>query len=315
LPESALSATRSISFLFCVVTTCAADLRICILSTHDGTFEYLTRVATRTGRVSVKQVRSETLAQKALVNEAANTMLAAGYQIVVPFDADEFWNASAAQFIRRFAGVESGVLHGQWINFVQARHQTRSRWHCLMDMRFQTSLLPVSKREAVAGYTQSFVCHSAAKVALKARGPVELALGQHGVIGRLESAPIPALEIFHLPLRSRDEIVKRGMDYEPRRAPVRSCPKDSWQSAFHAKAVSERKVEAVWAANSYDTNGQLDVYGVRAALTPDSRLRFLLLRAAWHLYSRVGLTPFSVAPEARSGSEGEGLRHEKLLQE
>jgi len=219
-------------------------------------------------------------------------MLAAAYQILVPFDADEFWNANAAQFIRHFAGVEGGVLRGRWINFVQARRQARSRWHRLFDMRFQTSLLPVSQPESVIGYTQSFVCHSITKVALKARGPVELALGQHGVIGRLEPMPIPALEIFHLPLRSRDEIVKRGTDYEPRRAPVRHCPEESWQSEFHAKAVSARKVEAVWAANSYDANGQLDVYGVRTALAPDDRLPFLLLRAAWHLFSRFGLPPF-----------------------
>jgi glycosyltransferase involved in cell wall biosynthesis len=230
---------------------------------HDGTFEYLTKVATRTDRVSVKQVHTETLAHRALVNEAANAMLAAGYRIVVPFDADEFWNAHAGQFIRHFGGVESGVLHGRWVNFVQARLRRGSHWHRLFDMRFQTSLLPNSDPESIAAYTQSFVCHSEMKVALKARKPVELAIGQHGVIGDLEPLNIPALEIFHLPLRSQDEIVKRGADYEPRRAPVRSNPKESWQSAFHAKVVAERKLEAVWAANSYDANGQLDVYGVR----------------------------------------------------
>jgi hypothetical protein len=93
-------------------------------------------------------------------------------------------------------------------------------------------------------------------------------------------------------LRSRDEIVKRGLDYEPRRAPLRLDPEGSWQSAFHAKAVPDGKVDAVWAANSHDANGRLDIYGIKTALMPDDRLRSLLLRAAWHLFSRFGLTPF-----------------------
>jgi hypothetical protein len=94
---------------------------------RDGTFEYLTKVERRTGRVSVKQVHNETLAQQALMNEAANAVIAAGYPIVVPFDADEFWAVDAAEFARQLASVKTGALPGRWINFVQARGSVASR--------------------------------------------------------------------------------------------------------------------------------------------------------------------------------------------
>src|SRR5881628_1988416 len=83
----------------------------------DGTFESLTRIARRTGRLSVTQVHNDILAQRALMNDAANALIAAGYSIVVPFDADEFWAADAEMFARRFASVETGVACGRWINF------------------------------------------------------------------------------------------------------------------------------------------------------------------------------------------------------
>jgi hypothetical protein len=259
---------------------------------YDGTFEYLTKVAQRTGRVSVTQVHNKILTQKVLMNEAANALIAAGYPIIVPFDADEFWAADAGAFACQLASVETGVLFGRWINFVQARRSFASRWHRLPDMRFQTSNLSLSGREGVSGYRQSFVCVSAMKVAFKACAPVELSLGQHSLGGIQRHDDIHPFDIFHLPLRSRNEIVKRGLDYEPRRAPVRIDPGESWQSAFHAKAVADDKVDAVWAANSYDANGRLDIYGVKMGLLPDNRLRSTLARAAWYLFSRFGLWPF-----------------------
>jgi hypothetical protein len=258
----------------------------------DGTFEYLTKVARRTGRVAVRQVHSATLAQKALMNEAANTLIAAGYRIIVPFDADEFWAVDARAFARQLAFVEKGALPGRWINFVQTRSALESRWHRLFEMRYQTSDLPQRGQEEISSYTQGFVCLCQTKIAFNAREPVEISLGQHSV-GGISTLDIKPFDIFHLPLRSRNEIVKRGLDYEPRRAPERSGPDESWQSSFHAKAVAERKVEAVWAANSYDASGQLDTYGMSTPLTPDDRLRHLLLHAAWHLFWRFGLTPVS----------------------
>lgn len=97
------------------------------------------------------------------------------------------------------------------------------------------------------------------------------------------------LEIFRLPLPSRQEIIKRALN-EPRRAPKRAKPGMSWQSIFHRDVVVADDVDAVWPANSYDLNGRLDVYGTPMRLIRDMRQRRLLIRAIWHLVITSGRT-------------------------
>jgi hypothetical protein len=97
------------------------------------------------------------------------------------------------------------------------------------------------------------------------------------------------LEIFHRPLPSRQEIIKRALN-EPRRAPKRANPGMCWQSIFHGDVVVADNVDAVWAANSYDSNGRLDVYGTPMRLISDTRLRRLRIRAIWHLVITCGPT-------------------------
>jgi hypothetical protein len=49
------------------------------------------------------------------------------------------------------------------------------------------------------------------------------------------------------------------------------------------------KVEAVWAANSFDEQGRLDVYGKPLDLVRDDSLRRLLIEAALYLRAVYGL--------------------------
>jgi len=257
----------------------------------DGTFEFLTRVAKRTGRVSVRQVHDATFRQSELMTETANALIGAGYSIIVPFDADEFWNVPAAQFKRVFGSVSAGVAEGIWLNFVQARDCVVPGRRGLLRMRFRAAATDGANQEGVTGYRQSFICHARKKIAFKTARAVDIEKGQHVLIGGPDIISAPLMEIFHLPLRSRYEIVRRGSDYERRIAPTRTAPERSWQSAFHRDVLAAGTIDAVWAANSYDAAGQLDVYGAPVALTPDDRLRTLLLRGAWHLFSRFGLPP------------------------
>ena len=61
----------------------------------DGTHELLSQFAARTDRVSVRKVIKDSDQQSELMSAAANTMILDGYQVVVPFDADEFWHFTA----------------------------------------------------------------------------------------------------------------------------------------------------------------------------------------------------------------------------
>jgi hypothetical protein len=255
----------------------------------DGTFEFLQTIARRTRRVSVRRVRNETYRQRELMSDAANALIASGYSIVVPFDADEFWNADADMFVRIAESAPEGVFPGDWVCFVQSRDRLESVRLGPLGMRFRAPALEAADQKGVTGLTHAFVCHKAQKLAFKSREPVEISQGQHAMLEGPAHRFGPPMQIFHLPFRSRHEIVKRGLDFEPRRAPLRPDPSASWQSAWHRDMVLAGKVEAVWAANSFDEQGRLDVYGKPLDLVRDDSLRRLLIEAALYLRAVYGL--------------------------
>lgn len=259
----------------------------------DGTFETLAWLAARTGRISVRQVRNDVFSQQSLVTDAANRLLADGYRLIVPFDADEFWTASAREFGRLSGDFPEAAFRGRWVNFVQARSCEASGASALLRMTYRAADAIEEGAESITAYKGSFVCCREIKVAFQTSRPVQLDTGQHKVIQGPSPVPgPPSLEIFHLPLRAKAEIAKRGLNYEPRRSAIRSDKHISWQSVFHREVVTTGRTDSVWAANSFDRNGVMDVYGRPVQLVRDLRLRRLLLQAAWHLVSRYRVVPF-----------------------
>jgi hypothetical protein len=93
-------------------------------------------------------------------------------------------------------------------------------------------------------------------------------------------------DVFHVPLRYKSELTKRGLNYEPRRAPVRKGPAKGWQGPFHRDVVLANRTDEVWAANSAGRDGFLDVYGKPIRLIPDRRLQKLLLLSFLYLSAR-----------------------------
>jgi hypothetical protein len=249
----------------------------------DGTFEFLSRLAGRTLRVSVKRVFEDQCYQSAHITETANALIAAGYEIIVPFDADEFWCVEAHRLEELLATQSNIAFNGEWVNFVQARKHLLPRPFDLFGMTFRAPALADANRTNVTGFLRPFVSYVEKKVAFKTNSAVELGLGQHVLLSGPAKFCDKIFEIFHLPIRSRCEIEKRGLNYEPRRAKIRTDPGESWQSAFHREIVLAGKADAVWAANSADRNGRLDVYGTPQELMRDERLRHLLILAATHV--------------------------------
>jgi hypothetical protein len=213
------------------------------------------------------------------MTDAANALIHEGYQIIVPFDSDEFWNV-AAKTIDRMCSVDTEVaFFGRWQNFVQLHAMTCPRPFGLFHIRHRAPTIADTSQHTVTAFQRPFVCYLQSKVAFKTRSPVELGLGQH----HLKTGPSrkldTELEIFHVPLRYRSEILKRGLNYEPRLAAQRRRPQVGWQSAFHELVAKSGRVDEVWAANSAGPDGTLNVYGERLPLVPDSRLRTLIIRA------------------------------------
>jgi Glycosyl transferase family 2 len=257
----------------------------------DGTFEFLSSLSSRTGRVSVTRVVHDGFEQPRLLNEAANSLIEAGYRIVVPFDADEFWNIRAEELERRYSTERDIAFFGRWINFVQDTEVISPRRFGLFWIRYHAVAMADADSTTVTAFHRPFVCHSDRKVAFKTSRNVELTRGQHLLVTDA-TADKRELEIFHIPLRYRSEIEKRGLNYEPRRAKTRTNPLDSWQSAFHREVVMTNRVEEVWAANSVSRAGCLESYGERLPLVPDLRLRRLLLKASWYLLCAFGMFVF-----------------------
>jgi hypothetical protein len=249
----------------------------------DGTFEFLSRLARRTQRVSVKRVVEDQFNQRAHVTETANALIAAGYAIIVPFDADEFWCVEAHRLEELLATQPNIAFYGEWVNFVQGRKRLLPRPFDLFGITFRTPALADANRATVTGFLRPFVGYVEKKVAFKTNSAVDLSLGQHALLSGPDNFCDKIFEIFHLPIRSPYEIEKRGLNYEPRRVKTRTDPGENWQSAFHREIVLAGKVDAEWAANSADRNGRLDVYGTPQDLTRDGRLRHLLILAATHL--------------------------------
>lgn len=249
----------------------------------DGTFEFLSRLARRTQRVSVIRVIEDQVRQRTHITAMANALIAAGYAIIVPFDADELWCVEARELEELLATQSDIAFNGKWVNFVQRRKRLLPRPYNLFGMTFRAPGLADANRATVTGFLRPFVSYVDKKVAFKTNSPVELSLGQHVLLSGPNKFCDKIFEIFHLPIRSRFEIEKRGLNYEPRRTKIRTDPGESWQSAFHREIVLAGKTDAVWAANSADKNGRLDVYGTSQELTRDERLRHLLTLAATHL--------------------------------
>ena len=248
----------------------------------DGTFEFLRSLSKLTTRISVRRVFCDRFEQRKLMNEAVNSLIQAGYQIVLPFDADEFWDIDAKNLAQRYKAEPERIFFGRWVNFVQGTNLKCPRPFGLFHIRYHAIAMDDATQETVTAFHRPFVCHSDTKVAFKTSKTLQLQLGQHQLDPKVKTNK-HAFEIFHIPLRYRSEIEKRGLNYEPRRALIRTDPGQSWQSAFHRDVVTRKRVDEVWKANSACRAGYIVAHGKPFPLVPDIRLRRLLLKASLYL--------------------------------
>jgi hypothetical protein len=244
----------------------------------DGTYELLTRLSRQEKRISVARVNHTVFRQAELMSEGATELIRRGFSIILPFDADEFWNVSGPDLERRYAPSSEIAFFGQWINFVHRETATMRRYY-LLGVKHSAPVLADSNEATITTYRRPFVCATEAKVAFKARRPVELNKGQHALVAGPSERDPTDYEIFHLPLRNKNEIIKRGLDREPRTAPLRDSPSLGWQSRFHREAVLADRADEVWRANSADKDGFLNCNDERIALKRDRRLQMILAKS------------------------------------
>ncbi len=258
----------------------------------DGTFELLQRISAKTERVSVVAVarfRNEQENQPRLITSAVNELISDGVEIVVPFDADEFWNVTAPFMRGVAASFPEGLFVGHWLNFVQDRRVRHPHPLSLLRVRYRCPAMPSASRDSLSAYEVPFVAHPAVKVGVKSRQPVQVARGQHGLLEGPTNV-ICNLEVFHVPLRAESEITRRAHDYAPRILPRRSNQRESWQLDFFRREVEGGLLAQAWAAHSADRNGAISLGERSFPLLRDDRFRQLLIKAAYFLARRYRLT-------------------------
>lgn len=254
----------------------------------DGTYEWLDAISRRDARIQIRRApRDDSIQQAREMTDTANAAIADGFRLILPFDGDEFWNLRREDVETILGDRSPRILRGQWVNFAQRRSAGRTSPGSLFGLQYRVPQTPLSHVE-VGGFREPFIAHLDHKVAVMTDGPIRLTSGQHALEAGPAEVESRGFEIFHLPLRSRSELAKRA-SLEPRRVGTRDHPLDSWQSTFHADMVREGRTDEVWAANSVDRQGYLDVYGRRRPTIRDRRLSRALWSASLYMLRRHGL--------------------------
>jgi glycosyl transferase family 2 len=260
----------------------------------DGTFELLTILARKLPRLAVLS-EPATVPQQDVVNRTVNEFTRREATMVIPFDADELWDAPMRRLARAFRRTRANVLYCPMHNFVQSRSvATPTRFSWLRAYRRARRIEGSGMREAVERKVSFVEIAHPSKVLFHAHGEVAVNHGAHDVaLADKVIAGSPELPVLHLPLRSRRELDKRVYDYEARFAPLRSYEEETWQGPYFRAALDRGEQELEWRANSYDRFGRMDVFGQQRRTRLDFRLVEYLARA--YLYSRYLRVPASAA--------------------
>lgn len=254
----------------------------------DGTYEWLDAISRRDARIHVRRAPpDDTVRQSREMTRTANAAIADGFRLILPFDCDEFWNLRREDVDTLLSVRSPRVVRGQWVNFAQRRSAGKKSPGSLFGLQYRVPQTPLSLVE-VGGFREPFIAHLDHKVAVMTDGPIRLTSGQHALDAGPADVESRGFEIFHLPLRHRSELANRA-SLEARRVGNRDHGLDSWQSMFHAEAVREGRTDEVWAANSVDRQGYLDVYGQRRPTIRDRRLSHALWAASLYMLRRHGL--------------------------
>ncbi len=232
-----------------------------------------------TGRVSLR--RDDAIRPKReYLNALAHQAHRDGFDAIVPFDSDELWNATRERLRDAFS-ARYNVLRCPVVNFIQRRSVHRATtWSWRHAVR-RCDVVAAPIADVISGQLSFMEWPFPSKVAFRSHPAAEVHRGQHGVDipDRSENAE-HAIEIFHVPMRAKSELIKRASDYEPRRATLRTGPGDAWQGQHWAERVRNGQADDEWHALSYGDSGSLDVGGRQVPTFHDPRLADLLRRAA-----------------------------------
>lgn len=259
----------------------------------DGTLELLTAMAKKLPRLRVISDPSP-FRQEQIVGTVINEYTRTARTIVIPFDCDEFWSAPICELAAYFKQEAVNILVCDVVNFIQSRVVTHSSRFSWLRARGRAAVVAGHAVSLVRDHRISFVeAEFPRKVLFQAEGAITLEKGAHDVaFPGSRAIATTRFSCFHLPLRSRQALMNRVYDGEPRVAPLRKGPEQSWQGLYFRDMLEQDLLAAEWRANSFDQSGCIDVYGTTRSIHYDHRLVMRLGRAyAYGLYLNVPMYP------------------------
>jgi len=250
----------------------------------DGTYETLRALATRVPGLRVDRDDGP-FDQARMATDMANALLRESHRLIVPFDSNECWDLSIPRLARFMAEQRVNAVTGTVVNYVQARSVLAPKpgsWR-LANRRVERPMDPGDLRGSMKEERHSFVqlIFTPKMLAAPPTGAiVSIRKGAHYVDydGRTVM-PWRRVACLHLPLRAASELEKRVRDYKDRHAPFRPNPEFGWRLNYWSEMLASGKIEHEWAANSYASDGTLDVFGRPAPTVCDDRLVRYLRRA------------------------------------
>lgn len=240
----------------------------------DGTRKILRKLG---GDPRVRWTRDRgSFRQGEVFTELARQAAAEGADWVAPIDADDFWHAPGSSIKEVLASSDASALAVRHVDFIQRRGQRESSFDELLTMTrrvpepLDRSLAPDLLAAGKTSYVQMARLH---KLVSRASEAIKMVKGAHaldGVEGPVEETD--ALLLLHAPLRSLAHLESRA-DAADRRTGTGKSLGPGWHARRWKKLKEEGAIEREWAANSYDEEGRLDVYGVPHETLVDPTLR------------------------------------------
>ncbi len=240
----------------------------------DGTRKALRRLG-RDPRVRWTRDRGA-FRQGEVFTELAREAFAEGADWVAPIDADDFWHAPGPSIKDVLANSGASALKVRHLDFVQRREQTKSDPDELLTMTRRVPE-PVDRALApdllAAGKVSYIQMARLPKVVSRASEAMKMVKGAHSLAG-VEGPVLETddLVLLHAPLRSLAHLEARAASADRRTGTGKSLG-PGWHARRWQKLREEGVLEEEWAANSYDPEGRLDVYGAPRETVFDPTLR------------------------------------------
>lgn len=240
----------------------------------DGTRRALRRLG-RDPRVRWTRDRGP-FRQGEIFTELAREAFREGADWVTPVDADDFWYARGVHFKRVLEESGAAALRVRHVDFIQRREQRESSPDELLYMTRRVPE-PVDRARARdllhSGQVSYIEMARLPKIISRASEAIKMVKGAHS-IGGIED-PIEETDrmlILHVPLRSLAHLESRASSAD-RRFGTDAALGPGWHARRWQRLEKEFGLEAEWAANSYDADDCLDVYGVPHRTVFDPTLR------------------------------------------